>query len=258
MIDLLVRVIGPILRVKPAPPTVPLGAHDVEVFRASPRYLAYRYLRAAAWHLPWAATWAAGSLVLAVAAGAAETRLPALLAWVLSGLFGLGILLSGAVALVAARLEYEFCCYVVTDRSVRIRRGMWEQVEATLTYENVQNVRVVQGPMERLFGLSSVAIDTAGGGRAKADDPTLASHRGVIRGVENAEALRSRILARLRHSRSAGLGDPDDSRPGAESEVDLASFSLALLREIRDEARGLATDLRGRANDSSPGQPVAP
>lgn len=238
MIRLLVALIGPLLKVAPTPPHIPLGAKDPIVFRASERWLAYRYLLLAVSILP--VMFAPVMIVVGLLATAAKGKPNPPFVWVILVLLVIAIALGAAVALVSARLDYEFHCYVMTDRSVRIRHGIWEQVEATLTYANVQNVRVVQGPLERIFGISSVVVDTAGsGGRSEREDPLLQHHRGVIRGIENAQVLRDRIMDRMKKSKSSGLGDPDDHRDDHPPEGE-----LDLLRAVRDEARLLAADLR--------------
>jgi membrane protein YdbS with pleckstrin-like domain len=241
MIGLLVAILGPLLKVRPTPPHVPAGSRDVLVFRASPRYLGYRYLQVLVQVLPAMAAPIIGSIALTAAA--AQGKPAPTFVLVLLALLALGALVGAAFALVCARLDFEFHCYVMTDRCLRIRRGIWEQLEATLTYANVQNVRVVQGPLERLFSIASVVVDTAGGaGKSERQDPLLQHHRGVIRGIEDANALRDRIMQRMKQSRSAGLGDRDDHPDHSEPETE-----LTLLQAVRDEARGLAADLRQRA-----------
>ncbi len=241
MIRLLVSLLGPLLKVQPTPPHVPQGAKEVVVFRASERWLAYRYLLAGLRLLPVLL----GGVVFAVALSTAAAQgkpAPAGI-WAVLVLYVLGTVISAAFGLVGVRLDWEFHCYVMTDRSVRIRHGIWEQVEATLTYANVQNVRVVQGPIERLFGIASVVVDTAGsGGHDARQDPLLQHHRGVIRGIEDAHALRDRIMARLRSSKSSGLGDPDDHRDDAHA----PETEAAALAAILEEARGLARELGAR------------
>jgi len=243
VIRLLVALFGPLLKVQPTPPHIPFGAREVVVFRASPRWLAYRYLLAGVQLVPLIA----GAIIFAVALSVASSQgkpAPGFV-WGILGLYLVGAVLGTGLGVVSVRLDWEYHCYVMTDRSIRIRHGIWEQIEATLTYANVQNVRVVQGPLERLFGIASVVVDTAGsGGRSEKQDPLLQHHRGVIRGIEDANALRDKIMDRMRHSKSSGLGDPDDHKdevhaPGPKSELDL-------LQAIRDEARGLAADLRAR------------
>jgi membrane protein YdbS with pleckstrin-like domain len=235
VIELLVALLGPILKVTPAPPPVPEGATGVAVFRSSERYLSYRFL------LAWLSMLPVYLPVIAVAAGLGAAvhkgELPLWVAIVFPGLYFVVVTFFVALSLVSIRLDYEFHCYVVTDRALRIRQGIWDQVEATLTFANVQNVRVVQGPLERYFGIASVVVDTAGGAAKTGEQKTP---RGLIRGIENAGELRDRIMDRMKASRSAGLGDPDDPEHG---HGDPARLPLDLLREIRDEARGLAADV---------------
>ena len=68
------------------------------------------------------------------------------------------------IAYIAIHLRYDTTWYVMTSRSLRIRRGIWTIHETTISFENVQNVTVTQGPVERLFGIANVRVDTAGGG----------------------------------------------------------------------------------------------
>lgn len=141
------------------------------------------------------------------------------------------------VAYLAIHLRYDTTWYVMSGRSIRIRRGIWVIHETTITYENIQNVTVRQGPLQRWFGIANVLIETAGGGAAQAQGHQggagQAAHRGLIEGVAEAHTIRDRLVARLRHSRSAGLGDEQEEhqrRPGWTAE------QLDLLREIRDAA----------------------
>ena len=241
MIRLLVAILGPLLKVSPTPPHVPQGKDPI-VFRASERYLAYRYLALAGQSL--AVLVAPVVMPIAMAAAAAQGKPAPTAVWVFWGIFCVAAVIGVALALVSVRLDYEFHCYVMTDRSLRIRHGIWDQVEATLTFANVQNVRVVQGPVERLFGIASVVVDTAGSsGKSEKEDPFLKHHRGVIRGITDAQALRDRIMERMRQSKSAGLGDSDDHSDHHAEPAAAPHGELELLRAIRDEARGLAREL---------------
>ena len=236
MMALLLALLGPILKVTSAPPPVPAGATGVTVFRSSERYLSYRYLLSVLTFLPLVLPVLGAAIALEVAA--AHDKVPQWLALGIPTLYLSALAFSMALALVSIRLDYDFHSYVATDRSLRIRQGIWEQEEATLTYANVQNVRVTQGPLERYFGIASVVVDTAGsaGKQGGKEEP-----RGLIRGIEDAAALRDRIMERMRASKSSGLGDPDDhdhDRASAEA----GHLDVELLRSVRDEARGLAAD----------------
>lgn len=142
------------------------------------------------------------------------------------------------LAYIAIHLRYDTTWYVMTSRSLRIRRGIWLLHETTITFENVQNVEIKQGPLQRYFGIADVHVDTAGGGggekAGKHRSLASAGHRGLIEGVSDATRIRDMILARLKHSKKAGLGDehPTDHQNGGWTEQ-----HLVLLREIRDLVR---------------------
>jgi membrane protein YdbS with pleckstrin-like domain len=144
------------------------------------------------------------------------------------------------VAYVAVYLRFDTTWYVISDRSVRIRRGIWIIRETTLTFENIQNVTVRQGPLQRYFGIANVYIETAGGGSAAAGAHGASStnaHQGIIEGISNAARIRDLILSRLRISPGAGLGD--EPLPSPPTATAWTAEHLALLREIRDSAQTL-------------------
>lgn len=163
-------------------------------------------------------------------------------------LIGLGLfLLQMPFSLAATRLNYEMRWYIVTDRSLRLREGIFRVREMTLTYANVQNIAIQQGPLQRLLGIADVVVRTAGGGSSTDEHghekhgAGASMHIGTLRAVDNAEQVRDLILDWLRRQRDAGLGDPDDrhrqfqaSAPGGSAE------SLrAAARDLLDAARAL-------------------
>ncbi|MBK7585328.1 MAG: PH domain-containing protein [Myxococcales bacterium] len=212
------------------PPEAPAGSPGMtRVFRASPRLLTLRSLQVGL----------VGFLtmlpeVLGIAGAlASEAHWAAL---------GLSLVLLVAVVFTVmhwfvVRLDYDMRHYIVTDRALRIREGALVIRESTFTFANVQNVSVQQGPVDRMLGISSVRIDTAGGGGGSEQQKAFATHRGVLAGIENAEEVRDRILQLLKAYRDAGLGDRE---PGhGSSSQGLSPAALANLRQVRDEVKKL-------------------
>lgn len=140
---------------------------------------------------------------------------------------------------VGVHLRYDATWYVLGERALRIRRGVWTVTEITITYENVQNVTVRSGPVQRLFGVSTIEIETAGSG-GSSEGGAHGQRAGVanqarIEGVANAEQVRDLIMSRVRASRSAGLGDDQrDPAPRSAPSARLTSAHVDALREIRD------------------------
>jgi membrane protein YdbS with pleckstrin-like domain len=224
-------------KVPEEPSTLPAAGEPVRSLRPSPGYL--QYLKFLFWValipgdiLP-VLGWIAVSLAVPVLG--VVLALPFLALMVLPDVF----------AYVGIHLRYDTTWYVLTDRSLRIRRGIMTIHETTISFENVQNVEVRQGPLQRYFDIADVIVQTAGGGvvsHGKGQTSSLGAHMGILQGLDDAEAVRNQILASVERTRSAGLGDehPMLLRPAAASGSALSERHLGVLREIRDSVRRLA------------------
>jgi len=234
-----------LLRV-PAEPTPPQGARDVRVFRASERYYRYKLLR---WALSQAAT--LFGLIAGIMALRAAPWVPRhLLA--LETIAVVGFVLQLPFTYAALRLDFELRWYIVTDRSLRIREGLETIREQTMTFANIQNIKVRQGPLQRLLGIADVEVRSAGGGAktgGSSGQDKRDMHVGLFRGVDNADAIRAAVLDRIRRYRDAGLGDPDDVPPTAHATLTAPAASapagtLAAAPALLDAARELAAEAR--------------
>lgn len=151
------------------------------------------------------------------------------------------MILPDIAAYIAIHLRYDTTWYVLSDRSMRIRRGIMSIHETTITYDNIQNVSIRQGPIQRYFGFSDVMVETAGGGVAPGSGggSSAGGHHGMLEGIGNAEEVRNLILAKWRSSKTTGLGDELHEAPTPQS----AAFDqqqISLLEEIRDLSVELA------------------
>jgi membrane protein YdbS with pleckstrin-like domain len=229
-----------LLRLLKAPreaPEAPGGSHaSVEIFRASPRFLTYRLL----WMALIVTFLMLAALALVVVAAVEQEPGPlvaGLLLWVL-------LLVVGFLVYFAIRVDYELRYYVVTDRSLRVREGAWTVREMTLTYANVQNLKVAQGPLQRAFGISNLELETAGGG-ASQQGPEGAGRKGghnvKVAGVENAREIRDTILAHMRaHADDTGLGDLDDRPRGGRGRPGPVAAGLSATPEVVAALRGVS------------------
>lgn len=214
------------LRVPDEPPSAPPGGGDVvRSLRPAPGFL--RYLKVSFWVLALILDAVIlGVWVLILAANPIAGVITAPVFW------GLAII-PDIVGYVAVHVRYDTTWYVVTERGVRVRRGVWVIAENTITFENVQNVSVKQGPLQRYLGIADVVIQTAGGGGSSVEGGG-GSHQGVLEGVDDAEALRTLIMQRAEASRSAGLGDDREEPDRA------GGFSPEHVAVLRDIQRALA------------------
>jgi len=228
----------------PAEPKPPEGtAESVRVFRAGRNFYYWRLLQWAALQL------GIGLLVAGAFLGPKLVKKPPkkpppawlVMAWDVMG--------AGAMGLFAAtlpltyfkqRIDYEMRWYIVTDRCLRVRSGIWSVSELTMTFANVQDIRISAGPLQRLLGLADVKVTSAGGGGGSEQLET--AHMAVFAGVDCAEAICDLIIGRLREYRDAGLGDPDDKQrhaAGGPERAATVGATLVAAQLVLAEARQL-------------------
>lgn len=211
-------------------PRLPVqGGENVESFRPAEGYL--RMMK----FLFWVFLWVPDIVILA--AWIAITVNSAIAGAILAGPALFLAVVPDVLAYIAIHLRYDTTWYVLSDRSMRLRRGVMQVMETTITYENIQNVTVRQGPLQRYFGIADVVVQTAGGGGGdgKHGGGGL-SHLGLIQGVADAHTIRDHVLARIKRSRGAGLGD-EAHHPHADHSGAVGAWTadhIRTLREIRD------------------------
>ncbi len=249
-----------VLRVLKVPPEPldPMGeVGSLKVFRASPNFFKYRLY-----------VWIIGNIfsafLLAFGAGISVVHMlkthVSTVGFILVILSLAAICIVGLVHLVISfimlRLDYEMRWYKITDRSLRIREGVVFVREMTMTFANIQNISISQGPIQRFFGIADLKVETAGGGGVIQPDqgsqnPVFSMHIGFFRGVDNHEEIRDMMLARLKKLRDSGLGDTDERHHVAApstAQVPHDSSLIDILKAVHTEAsllRKSAEGLRG-------------
>ncbi|MFQ5528263.1 MAG: PH domain-containing protein [Thermoanaerobaculia bacterium] len=142
------------------------------------------------------------------------------------------------------KLSWELRWYMVGERSLRLRHGLWKVREQTMSVANIQNMIVRQGPLMRFFGFSDLEVHTAGGGSGGSsnEDPTQQKdsfHVGRFRGLENASVLRDKIRARIQVVQSG------KREPMAVDTVDEPGDLAGAAQELLGEARALRRAVSG-------------
>ncbi|MEO1129600.1 MAG: PH domain-containing protein [Planctomycetota bacterium] len=211
------------------PPTLPSHGGEVRSFHPSIQFL--KYLKLYFWIVLIVID------LLLIAAWGAVFWLNPLVGLLLSPVFLFVIVVPDVLAYIAIHLRYDTTWYVMSDRSLRCRRGVWVIGEHTVTFENVQDVKVHRGPIQQLFGIAKIVVETAGADEGEGENQFHIGNKAVLEGIDNPDELRGLIMDRVRTSRSAGLGD---ERLPQKAPVRWGADEVALLHEIRDAARGLA------------------
>jgi membrane protein YdbS with pleckstrin-like domain len=223
LLGLLKPLFLPLLKLEFTPPHLPEGSSLVRSLKPADQWLAYRYL-----------TTLFGFLNQFVGTGIAAIALVAKLKGtgiaIALVLFAVQCFIIG-LALVTTRVDFELRHYLVGDRSLRVAQGAWKREEVTLSYANVQNIEVTQGPLERMFGFKSLTISTAG---ADTTPGAENSHLVTLVGLEQADEVRALILGMLKQQRDAGLGDSTTPSAGPAK-----GLSLLRLNEIKVAAESL-------------------
>ncbi len=257
---------------RPEPP--PGAPESLRVFRASPRYFGYSLLG-----------WAAGQIgalfgllfstigfgfvsafsfvdidaidIDAIDFGPwtrfAEAAWPLLIVLYLAQL---------VLSFVVLRLGWEMRWYMVSDRALRIRHGIFSLREQTVTVLNIQNMQVKRGPVQRLFGIADLEIRTASGGGSDDDEDSL--NRALLQGLDDADEVRDLLLAALRNSRDAGLGDPDDEAapalppPSRSGPDDGPGGTLEAARELLAACRALRVSVSGPSSENGSSSAIRP
>ena len=159
------------------------------------------------------------TMLIGLVRGAPSTLLgiPALLA--IGARAELWLVLAGTVVafLVAGAfrwLAWARFTYVLTDDALVIESGVFSRNRRTIPYERVADVGIERRPLQRLFGLATVNLETGGAG----------SNEGALNSVSIAEAERLRHFLRSRRSdteqfaslveaSAAGASAPDTGTP---------------------------------------------
>ncbi len=129
------------------------------------------------------------------------------------GFIWLAPLISLLFAYMWARLTYSNYTYEIKSNGIYKASGIFFRNEVELSYDKIQNVIITRGPLDRMFGLSDIHIETAGGsgnidgvgagmyGLSSIDPSSLlemSSAEMVITGLDKdeAEQIRAQIMER--------------------------------------------------------------
>ena len=200
------RFVQQVLKVPPQPDPPVGGAGTLEIFRAAEGFFHYRIVT---WFLRQV------SVFTGIIVGFFMfNELDGIAGRMMVGLEYLALtsaILLVPVSFIMVMLDFKNRWYMVTDRSLRIREGVMGVQEKTMTFSNIQNVAIRQGPLQRFFGIADVEVRTAGGGGGgdgDNQDPLSDNmHIGYFRGVDNAEAIRDLIMEPPASIGGGGFGE---------------------------------------------------
>jgi membrane protein YdbS with pleckstrin-like domain len=113
--------------------------------------------------------------------------------WLITGLILTGLLILIVIFVAWVRLYYQSMWYELRDDEMSWKRGVWFRRTGIVPYNRITNLDVIQGPVMRRVGISTLSIQTAGySGQAV---PEIR-----IEGIEHADDLRELIRSLVRQS----------------------------------------------------------
>lgn len=218
MVETLRTLVLRLLRVPPEP-AVPQGARVLRVFRAASNYYRYRLVLWVVAQLSALAGLIGTLFFISSLLRTADQPVIVFLLHAFEVLVWAGYLVQLPISLAALRLDFDLRWYILMDRSLRIREGIFSIQEKTMTFANIQQISIRRNPLQRLLGLADVQVRTAGGGGSSGGGGPYGSgghvgegmHEAFFRGVDNPEEIRTAIRERVRLHRDSGLGDPDEA-----------------------------------------------
>jgi membrane protein YdbS with pleckstrin-like domain len=220
---------------EPQPPGGDTG--HARIFRAAPNYLRYKLVTWGLKQLGALFGLLAATVAIYMASGEVDEPAFGIVMGIVEGVAWGIFLLQLPVSLGITMLDYQLRWYILSDRALRVREGILSVREQTMTFANIQQVGIRQGPLQRLLGIADVHVTSAGGGSGGSQGEKQAlgpnMHEVYFRGVGNAPEIRDAIRRRAHLHRDAGLGDPDDDHAPAGELAGAVDAARGVLSEVR-------------------------
>ena len=156
-----------------------------------------------------------------------------LIVWVIMALFVervvFGLCLAGWLIVMLLILLwipafYKSLEYVINSDSVKATAGVFWRKNVTIPYTKVTNLDITQGPLERMFDIGTIHVQTAGAGGQEAAKAEL-----KLVGMRELDGLKDTIMEQIR---SHTLTSPDKIQEIVSHEEDYQIFER-ILKELK-------------------------
>ena len=138
-------------------------------------------------------------------------------------------------AMLLAGPYYHSLSYEIQDDQVVMHVGIWTKAVKHVPYRTVTNLTVKQGMLDRLFGLGTLDIQTAGMSGTNSAEQSLA-------GLDNAQEVYELVAAELRRFR--GGMEPTAAAIEGDGSAQTGDVTLAhVLEELRAIRRAVEGDV---------------
>lgn len=144
--------------------------------------------------------------------------------------------------LVWVELKYRNYTYYFANIELIIRRGVLRIERTSIPFEKIQNVNVLRSIFERILGLATIKIETAGSNPNEAE--------GIIPGVGNYREVVDEILERTEHIRLGST--PQETIPHASAETESITKEITDLRKELRKLRKEKEELINKVESQKP------
>ncbi len=130
---------------------------------------------------------------------------------------------------------YKSLEYIIDSDSVKMRQGVFWRKRVTVPYAKITNIDVTQGPVQRMFNIGTIHIQTAG-----ASGPQGAHAELKLVGVRDLDGLKDTIMERVR---GYTISRPEETKKEIAEESDSKIFKhmlkeLTAIREVLEKRQG--------------------
>ena len=122
---------------------------------------------------------------------------------------------------------YRTMVYMLTDREIVWRRGVWFRNTGIVPYNRITNVDIIQGPISRGLGIAALKVQTAG-----YSAPSGRTSEIKIEGMKNFEQLRETIMGFVRGGKPVAV---ETYEGGDESKI---LGELVRIRKLLEKRSG--------------------
>lgn len=129
---------------------------------------------------------------------------------------------------------------VLTERSLEIKKGLFNRVESTVPLEKITDLQMFQGPMMRHFGVHGFKVETAG--------QTAVAGGALVQmvGIVDTPGFRKAVLAQRDLVARGGPAIADAAKRSTGKAGETSDTTVEVLREIRDTLARVEHHLRDR------------
>ena len=125
--------------------------------------------------------------------------------------------------------------YVVDSDSVKSKKGVFWRESVTVPYPKITNVDVAQGPVQRMFNIGTIYVQTAGAGGAAGAQTEL-----ILLGIRDTDGLKNAIMERVR---GYTISRPEEVKKEVVEESDSRTLrrmlkELTAIREVLEKKQG--------------------